>query len=394
VGKNRTRDEKQTDEKLLEEESMFPDQLPEEVLRELTPDIRRQYFLWDEILKREVELYPWLILPLIEENFHKKYRKNTRLQLLSTEYTVSRIHKKGVKLLHSIRADLLLRIGMDLYHFECQMKADKTMALRMLEYDTHVALVHGAGKNRLTFPKSVVLYLSHSKNMPDYEQCTLHFQDGSSHLYQVPVMKVQSYSLHRIAEKHLNILIPFLPIRFMRRIRTGKGKSRKRLKEDLTEFLAECIMILNHEKESGVLTENAQNDIAEFLYKACEHLLADEPELLGEVFEAMEPAIKLNREIIKELQDDKKELQNEKKELQNEKNELWHDKEQLQQDKIQLSRQLQIKDKKLEKGIVNLIQRIKNEGKTPADAECALEDVFSLDKKEAKDKVMLYWEKK
>ena len=71
-----------------------------------------------------------------------------------------------------------------------------------------------------------------------------------------------------------------------------------------------------------------------------------------------------------------------------------HDKEQLQQDKIQLSRQLQIKDKKLEKGIVNLIQRIKNEGKTPADAECALEDVFSLDKKEAKDKVMLYWEKK
>ena len=116
VGKNRTQEEKQTEEKLLEEESMFSDQLPEEVLRELTPEIRRQYFLWDEILKREVELYPWLTLPLIEENFHKKYRQNTRIQLLSTEYTVSRIHKKGEKLLHSIRADLLLRIGTDLYH--------------------------------------------------------------------------------------------------------------------------------------------------------------------------------------------------------------------------------------------------------------------------------------
>lgn len=94
MGKNRTQEEKQTEEKLLEEESMFSDQLPEEVLRELTPEIRRQYFLWDEILKREVELYPWLTLPLIEENFHKKYRQNTRIQLLSTEYTVSRIHKK------------------------------------------------------------------------------------------------------------------------------------------------------------------------------------------------------------------------------------------------------------------------------------------------------------
>lgn len=372
MGKNRTQEEKQTEEKLLEEESMFSDQLPEEVLRELTPEIRRQYFLWDEILKREVELYPWLTLPLIEENFHKKYRQNTRIQLLSTEYTVSRIHKKGEKLLHSIRADLLLRIGTDLYHLECQMKADKTMALRMLEYDTHVALVHGANKNQLSFPKSVVLYLSHSKNMSDYEECMLHFQDGSSHLYQVPIMKVQSYSLEKIAEKHLNILIPFLPIRFMKRIKNGKGKSRKRLKEDLTEFLAECIMILNREREKGALTEHAQNDIGEFLYKACEHLLAEEPELLGEVFEAMEPAIKLNREIIKELQDDK---------------------DQLLQDKIQLSRQLQSKDTKLESGIVKLIRRIRDEGKTAADAEYALEDVFSLEKKEARDKVILYWEK-
>lgn len=34
-------------------------------------------------------------------------------------------------------------------------------------------------------------------------------------------------------------------------------------------------------------------------------MLEEEPELLEEVYEGMEPAIKLNREIIKELQDDK-----------------------------------------------------------------------------------------
>lgn len=380
MGKKRNEDEKQTKEMLLEEESIYSDQLPEEILKELTPEIRRQYFLWDEILKREVELYPWLILPLIEENFHKKYERNTKIQLLSTEYTISRVHKKGEKLLHSIRADLLLRIGADLYHFECQMKADKTMALRMLEYDSHIALVHGAHRNRLSFPKSVILYLNHSKNTPDYEQCILHFQDGSSHLYQVPIMKVQSYSLGEIEEKHLNILIPFLPIRFMRRIKTGKGKSRKRLKEDLTEFLAECIMVLNREKENGVLTEHGWNDIAEFLYQACEHLLEDDPELLGEVYEAMEPAIKLNREIIKELQDDK--------------NELLQEKNILQQDKIHLSKQLQNRDRKLENGIIKLIHRIKDEGKSAEDAAIALADVFSLDDKEAQAKVKLYWEEK
>ena len=74
----------------------------------------------------------------------------------------------------------------------------------------------------------------------------------------------------------------------------------------MTEFLAECIMILNRGKEKGILTEHARNDILEFLYKACGHLLEEELELLEEVYESMEPAIKLNREIIKELQDDKK----------------------------------------------------------------------------------------
>lgn len=133
----------------------------------------------------------------------------------------------------------------------------------------------------------------------------------------------------------------------------------------MTEFLAECIMILYHEKENGTLTENARNDIAEFLYKACEHLLQGEPELLEEVYEAMEPAIKLNREIIKELQDDK----------------------------AQLNIQLHSKDRILENGIIKLIQRIKEEGKTISETEQALTDIFLLNKKEAHDKVTLHWEK-
>ncbi len=120
--------------------------------------------------------------------------------------------------------------------------------------------------------------------------------------------------------------------------------------------------------------------MTEFLYQACEHLLEDDPELLGEVYEAMEPAIKLNREIIKELQDDK--------------NELLEEKNILQQDKIHLSKQLQSRDRKLENGIIKLIRRIKDEGKSAEDAAIALADVFSLDDKEAQAKVKLYWEEK
>lgn len=58
------------------------------------------------------------------------------------------------------------------------------------------------------------------------------------------------------------------------------------------------------------------------------------------------------------------------------------------------NRQLQSKEQKLESGIIKLIQRLKNEGKSIEAAREALEDVFSLDKKEAITKAELYWEEK
>ena len=47
-------------------------------------------------------------LPVIKEVFHKTYPEEEKIILLSTEYTVSRIHEEGENLLHSIRSDLLL----------------------------------------------------------------------------------------------------------------------------------------------------------------------------------------------------------------------------------------------------------------------------------------------
>ena len=73
-------------------EYLCQESLPEEIVKELTPEVRRQYFLWDEVMKREIELYPWLILPVVKEIFNREYPEGRDIVLLSTEYTVSRIH--------------------------------------------------------------------------------------------------------------------------------------------------------------------------------------------------------------------------------------------------------------------------------------------------------------
>lgn len=379
-------------------ESLFQDRLPREVLEELTPEVRRQYFLWDEIMKREIELCPQLILPVIREMFQREYPAGREVTLLSTEYTVSRIHGKGEKLLHAIRSDLLLKIEGDLYHFECQIEKDGRMVFRMLEYDMHIALVHGEGRDRqdgftVSLPRSAVLYLGSERNVPGYESCTIRFQDGTGCLYRVPVMKVQGYSLEEIEEKHLDLLIPFLPIRFRERIKRASGEgmgtvpggkrrtqknageetqetAREDVGRELTEFILKCIAVLDREGERGILPEPLQKDIGEFLWKACGYLLEGDMDLYREVSAKVEPAIKLSREIIQELRDDNRELQDDNRKL------LDNIKEYCQ---------------KMEDASRRLMEKAKSEGKGKQETAEELAAVFALSEEAAEEKVRTYW---
>lgn len=388
--------------------SLFQDRLPEEIVRELTPEVRRQYFLWDEIMKREIELYPRLILPVVKEIFHREYPEGGEVTLLSTEYTVSRVHESGEKLLHAIRSDLLLKIGRELYHFECQIEKDGKMVFRMLEYDLHIALTHGKGGEcpeefAVSFPKSAVLYLGNEENVPEYESCVLHFQDGTEHLYKVPVLRVQGYSPEELEERHLNILMPFLPVRFRERIKkvsgwekekagaeerraetgekaegeeTGREGLRKAEREalgrELTEFILRCTAVLDREEERKVLSERVRKDIGELLWKACGYLLEGDAELYREVSEEVEPAIKLSREIIEELREDIEELQGSNRELQENISELHQD---------------------LENSYRRLTEKARSDGKTERETEEELMTVFALSESAAKEKIKVYWKR-
>lgn len=48
---------KQSNQKI--EETRYIGAIPDEILEELTPEIIKQYYIWDEVMKREIELHPW-----------------------------------------------------------------------------------------------------------------------------------------------------------------------------------------------------------------------------------------------------------------------------------------------------------------------------------------------
>lgn len=399
--------------------------IPDEVLDEMTPEIIEQYFLWDEVIKREIELHPWLMLPLIREVFHKTYPKGIRIRLVATEYVVRRIHKEKGSTLNSIYADIAVQIGSrDIYHLECQMNKDNDMILRMLEYDIHIGLAHEAQylskkasaviKSEMQMPRSVILYLNHLDNMPSEEKCLIRFADGTTHEYCVPVMKVQNYTIEMIEEKHLSILIPFLPIRFKKYFSEKKEGEKKSVSESvkkhLTEFIRKCIIIIDREKENGTLTDTAGKDIVEFLSITCSHLLKNEPELSEEVQKIMKPTIKLTREILGEeiselknlvkLEREKAAEEIEKIQLEREKaaeeakqmkNLVKLEREKAAEEVRQIKGEIKKSVDEQERSIKKLIIRNQQNGQTRQEVKEYIQDIFSLSEEKAEEKMKQYW---
>ena len=259
----------------------------------LPKELSTEAQLWDEILKKETFLMPDQLFPLIQEVYQKSYPKDTPVIPLGTEYSVERSDTREIT---SVRADVTVLIGSyDIYHFECESKNDKTMVIRMFEYDVHIALSYKNSPMTLEFPRSAVLYLQDNKNIPDELSCIIHFSDGGTYSYKVPAVKVQTYSLEEIKNKHLCILIPFLPLRFRKHLRSKKNRQEFDSRE-LTSFYQEIILILNEETKQGYLSENNRNVILNLLNKSLIRVFYSDERLLKEVIVMTEPILELEIE--------------------------------------------------------------------------------------------------
>lgn len=289
---------------------LHSNEIEEIIKREGLPEeISTEAQLWDLIFKKATYNSPSLLFPLIYEVYQKKYPKDSTITPLSTEYSVERADSKEIS---TIKADLTFQVNsQDIYHFECEITYNGLMTIRMFEYDVHAALTFRKDSKTsgliLEFPKSAVLFLQGTRKIPKKLTCLIKFQDGSTHEYLVPTIKVQSYSLEEIKEKHLCLLIPFLPIRFRRKIpsdhkiiaanspekRQALLKSVEKSKEELTSFFEETILILEDEVKAGFLTDSEKELILELLQKSMLRISYRNQNLCQEVYNMTEPVLKL-----------------------------------------------------------------------------------------------------
>lgn len=250
--------------------------------------------LWDEILKAIVDVMPGQLFPLLKEVLGREYPKGTSIRLLSTEH--STYAEAPEQPPNSRLADIVLVVnGTDYYHLECQMRNDGSMVIRMVAYDLHVAMQHGTtqdgetGEITMKFPNSIVIYPEKNASIPDFLRCRLIFHDGSEHIYQIPTVRIQSYSLEEILEKHLDLFIPYMILRLRPRLKSIHPLTLK----ELTDFVEEVIVVLHREYADGYLTEQQFHDYVYLFRDAAQRMFAQRKDLWKEVERMTKPLIEL-----------------------------------------------------------------------------------------------------
>ena len=152
-----------------------------------------------------------LIIPVINEIFHEHYTGEEEIRFFPNEHFLDQQNAADKERITDTNFQIIGRIAKK-YHLECESSLpDGKITIRLFEYDAQIALDEGEVTEEtltVTFPNTAVMYLRAYKKTPDKMKYVI-VTPGGTVQYDVPIMKVQSYSLDEIFEKRLLMLIPF-----------------------------------------------------------------------------------------------------------------------------------------------------------------------------------------
>ena len=152
-----------------------------------------------------------LIIPVINEIFREEYTGEEKIEFFPNEHFLDQQDAADKERITDTNFRVIGRITKK-YHLECESSLpDGKITIRLFEYDAQIALDEGKVTEEtltVTFPNTAVLYLRNYKKTPDKMKYVI-VTPGGTVKYDIPLMKVQNYTLDDIFEKRLLLLIPF-----------------------------------------------------------------------------------------------------------------------------------------------------------------------------------------
>ena len=152
-----------------------------------------------------------LIIPVINEIFGESFTGEEEIQFFPNEHFIDQKDEPDKERITDTNFTVLGKTQKK-YHIECESSLpDGKITIRLFEYDAQIALDEGEVTEEtltVTFPNTAVLYLRSYKKTPDRMKYVI-VTPGGTVQYDIPIMKVQTYSLDDLFEKRLLMLIPF-----------------------------------------------------------------------------------------------------------------------------------------------------------------------------------------
>ena len=223
--------------------------------------------IFDDVFRTIVYKLPYLVVPLINEAFGTSYPDDVKIERLQNESFDSNAENERI-------TDTYLKIEGHLYHVECQSYEDRTMVLRMIEYDFRVALdtvIEGDNLVTLRFPQSSVLYLRRGANSKQKDlQAKVIFPNNELLTYSVPCINAGKYGIDEIFEKNLLSLLPFYILRYEKQFDKIE-KDDTKLSAFLEEFRKIAAKLYN--TLEGMDRIEAYSDLVTYINKIADHLL-------------------------------------------------------------------------------------------------------------------------
>lgn len=153
-----------------------------------------------------------LIIPVVNEAFGENYTGQEEVIFAPNEHFLNQDGGAEEKRITDSNFIIVSAGGeKKRYHIECEANLDDTIIVRIFEYDAQIALNDGERDGTtftVSFPHSAVMALRHTRKTPD----TMHIRvltPGGEAGYDVPVIKVQQYSLEEIFQRRLLFFLPF-----------------------------------------------------------------------------------------------------------------------------------------------------------------------------------------
>ena len=182
-----------------------------------------------------------LIIPVINEIFGENYTGREEIRFFPNEHFLNQMDEADKERITDTNFTVFGKVPKK-YHIECESSLpDGKITIRLFEYDAQIALDEGEVTEEtltVTFPNTAVLYLRTYKRTPDKMKYVI-ITPGGTVRYDVPIMKVQAYSLDDIFGKGLLMLIPFYIFSHEKNFAEYNGNEQK-----LAELKAEYRKIL------------------------------------------------------------------------------------------------------------------------------------------------------